>query len=348
MAAFVPHVVALAARTPVGLTAESTAAAIRAGVSRIREHPFFHDLGGEPLSCATDSELPDTMEVNDRVTELARDVMTKTIEQLGNRLAGQRINAFFALPEERPGFGGNAANQVLRGLSAVALPGGCKMTLHDVGKGHAGGLLALDRASQLVASRPDEICLVGGADSYMDADTLDWLDDGYRLARPGRRGGLPPGEGAAMIAVTGQRFARHLGLASLGFVRAVACTHEARPERAPEGQMGEALTAAFQRVGALLQQPGERFDDFYCDVNDERVRTTDLAFALLRTGEMFRETSYFTPTGSVGDIGAASSILNCILAVRAWSRGYAAGATALVSAASWSGPRGAALLHRPS
>ena len=99
-------------------------------------------------------------------------------------------------------------------------------------------------------------------------------------------------------------------------------------------------------MGAALAQPRERFDDFFCDINGERARTTDLAFTLVRTGSLFRDGAYVTPTGSVGDVGAAAAPLNCIVAAQAWARGYAHGTTALVSGASWAGLRGAALLGR--
>src|SRR4029077_18548445 len=126
-------------------------------------------------------------------------------------------------------------------------------------------------------------------------DVLDWLDADFRLARPARRGGLPPGEGAAAIALASSRFAKQLGLPSHGMFRAVACTRELRDETAPEGLMGEALTDAYLRVAGELARPEEVFDDFYIDINGERPRTTDLGFALLRAGQMFRSTEFVTP-----------------------------------------------------
>ena len=49
------HIVATAVRCAVGLTAESAAAAIRAGISRVAEHPFMVDAAGEKLLCARDA-----------------------------------------------------------------------------------------------------------------------------------------------------------------------------------------------------------------------------------------------------------------------------------------------------
>ena len=47
------EVVAIAARTPVGLTAATTAAAVRAGISRVIEFPFI-TRQGEPIITAAD------------------------------------------------------------------------------------------------------------------------------------------------------------------------------------------------------------------------------------------------------------------------------------------------------
>lgn len=136
------------------------------------------------------------------------------------------------------------------------------------------------------------------------------------------------------------------GLPSLARIRAVATAQEPRLEQSIEGTMGEGLTAVIEHVCAALRRPQERIDDLYCDINDERSRTTDLAFTLLRMGDVFRENlNYITPVPSVGDLGAASAPFNCILAARAFARAYARGPRALVTGASWSGLRGAALIE---
>lgn len=93
----------------------------------------------------------------------------------------------------------------------------------------------------------------------------------------------------------------------------------------------------------------ERVSDLYCDINDERVRTTDLGFALLRVGERFVDaSSYTTSVGQIGDVGAATAPLNCVLAARAWARRYARGPLAIILGASWGGLRGAVVLRQPS
>src|SRR6187200_3096675 len=63
-------IVALGARTPVGLQAESSAAAVHAGVSRIAEHPRFRDWSGKPLRCARDALIAPGLSGVKRIIEM--------------------------------------------------------------------------------------------------------------------------------------------------------------------------------------------------------------------------------------------------------------------------------------
>lgn len=340
------HLVAIGARTPVGLTAESTSAAIRARISRVREHPFMVDAAGEPIRCGRDERLDPDLPVSMRMTELAK----LALQQIASKLAAFQmpraiVPVSMALPEVRPGFDARDAAQVVRDVSAAAT--GMQFSVEDIGAGHAGALQGLQRAVERIAQGSEVLHVVGGVDSYLAAETLDWLDSDGRLARDQTRGGFPPGEAAAMLALASDDFQRRWRLPSLALVRSVACGRETRDETAPEGLQGEALTDVLLRATAGLSNSSPFVDDFYCDINDERARTTDLGFALLRIGERFRDASrYATSVGQIGDVGAASAALNCILAARAWARSYARGPWAVISGASWSGLRGAATLRQ--
>jgi 3-oxoacyl-[acyl-carrier-protein] synthase I len=343
------QIIAVAARTPVGVTAETTAAAIRAGVSRVLGHPTMVDPEGEPLNSACDQTLPAAQLGVDRLIELARKTLLNLCEKLAPSGASiPHVHFFLALPELRPGLNVADTRRLLDALGAQTVPGVKKLSLQSEGEGHAGGLTGLRKAIHDIEQDKAEVCIVGGVDGYLHADTIEWLDRDRRLARAGVRGGFPPGEAAAMIALSSERMRRQLGLPALAQVAAVACAQEVRDENAPEGLLGEALTEAYSQVAQRLRRPEERFDDVYSDINDERPRTTDYGFALLRAGELFRDgTNYVTPVAQVGDVGAATAPLNIILAIRAWARGYATGPNALVSAASWNGLRCAALLQKP-
>jgi 3-oxoacyl-[acyl-carrier-protein] synthase I len=343
------HIVALAARTPVGLRAESTAAAVRARVSRIGDHPIFVDASGEPVRCGRDALLAPALMGAERLVALARAALREAAEKLaGQKLAGLKPPVWLVLPEARPGFDGADARRVVQTLAAEELPDLGKLDVRAVGPGHAGGFAAFEQALSRIRQRQDELALVGGVDSYLDGAALDWLEQDRRLDCAEARGGFPPGEGAAFVVLASDSLRRHLKLPSLAVVRAIACTTERRDPASAESVQGQGLTEAFEAVAAALARPHEKFDDSYTDLNGERVRNHDLSFALLRAGGFFRDgTAYHTAVSSVGDLGAATAPLNCLLAARAWARGYATGGNALVYGASWGGARGALLLGRP-
>jgi 3-oxoacyl-[acyl-carrier-protein] synthase-1 len=341
------HIVALAARTPVGLTAEGSAAAVRAGISRLREHPFIVDAMGERLRCASDAMLDPLLMGTDRMSALATAALSELLSKLRLGARAKALTLLLALPEARPGFGVADAARLQRDLTHEARPDRVEVRAERSGEGHAGALHALERAVGRIAAGQDELCIVGGVESYLDADTLDWLEADRRLARAGTRAGFCPGEGACLVALASSSARKAAGLPSLGVVQAVACTREKRDPTKGAGLLGEALTAAVREVAAERIEQRAYVDDVYCDINGERPRVSDWGFALLRTASWFRDGSqYVMPVGSCGDLGAASAAFSLVLAVRAWQRGYAHGPRAVVWGASWQGLRGAALLER--
>jgi len=109
--------------------------------------------------------------------------------------------------------------------------------------------------------------------------------------------------------------------------------------------LGEGLTTAMTQALATVE-PGRFVDDVYCDINGERYRTEEWGFALLRVQERLRSTTYKTPVGDYGDVGAATGALLLILAVQAWQRGYSGGDLSMVWSSSDRGLRSAAVVER--
>lgn len=339
------HIVAVAARAPVGFTAESSAAAVRAGISRVRAHPFMVDAAGDEVRCGHDAVLDPALLVPGRLTALAGAAISELAAKLTMHGAWPTpVTTLLTLPERRPGFGEHDERSVELALSRVALPGALEIRLECFAGGHAGALRGLEIGMLRVNQGSDELFIIGGVDSYLDPATIDWLDKDLRLAREAVRSGFSPGEGAAMVAVANDAARTRLGLPSLARVRIVASDIERRDPNGNEGLMGEAMSAVLARAGTALRG-GELLADVFCDINGERSRTDDWGFALLRAGALMRDgTSYKTSVGQLGDLGAASAAFNCVLATQAWRRKYAKGATALVWGASWTGLRCAAIL----
>ena len=338
-----PEIVAVAARTPVGLTAESSAAAFRAGLDRVREHPFMVDAAGDPLRCSMDALLEPGLLGARRMSALALAALNELVGKLGS--AREQVggaHALLVLPEARPGFGDSEAQIVLREVSGV-LPWA---TVELSAGGHAGGLAALDQARGWIANGAPLVVVVA-ADTYLDADTLDWLDEDRRLHRADIRCGFTPGEAAVALALMPEVERRRARLPALARVRTTRQAVERRSRKSESGLLGEGLAEVLRSVRAEVSLPEERADCLYGDINGERHRSEDWGFALLRCPELVQDgTTYLSPASAFGDIGAATGAMGALLASQAWARGYAAGPGALLWAGSDGGLRAVALLQR--
>jgi 3-oxoacyl-[acyl-carrier-protein] synthase-1 len=305
------------------------------------------DAAGDELICGRDALLDAALQGPRRLAALAEYALLDLVAALTERGSFRgTLPVILAVPESRPGFRRQEIEILRRELEAIRPPNVPGLRVEVIDQGHAGGFRALETAAQQITSGQAEVCVVGGVDSYLDARTIDWLQVRLRIMVSGVRSGFYPGEGAAFVALASDRSAAMLGLPPLAHVRHVACGHESRTRSSAEGLLGEGLTQAIVTTTSALRRE-ETVHEIYCDINGERWRTDDWGFAALRTATRFRDpTEYRMSAGQIGDVGAASAALNYVLAIRAWSRGYARGSNALVWGASWRGLRGAALLEQ--
>ncbi len=342
------HIVASGLRCAVGFTPASTGAAVRAGISQVGEHPFLTDAEGDNIICALDPSIDLNEMGTVRITRLAELCLHEIVEKLSEAKALQtELRVLLALPEPRPGFDIHNAVQVAESLASERVSAAKSIRVDRVGEGHAGALRALQLAVDLVSNGQQELVVVGGVDSYLEARTLDWLDSERRLARSGVRSGFPPGEGAAFIVVASVPACKRLGLHSLARIRGIACKQEHRDPKSDTGLLGEALSDAVLEAAKGLSLPQEIITDTYGDINGELARSHDWGFALMRTADFFRDgTDYVSYVGSCGDVGAATGIMGCVLATEAWKLNHAQGPRALVWAGSWGGLRAAVVLEQ--
>jgi 3-oxoacyl-[acyl-carrier-protein] synthase-1 len=339
------HIVAAGARTPVGLTAEATAAAVRAGISRLTLHPFVTDHDGEAVRMALDGRLDPAVRGSKRLAALVRSAVDEVLAKLNRvRPLSRPPRLLLALPEARPGFSDADA----RALLSSWPPRTSGVEVQVAGRGHAGGLDAVEKAAQAIARRELDVCLVAGVDTYLETDTLEWLQKHRQLATEETRNGFNPGEGAAALALASDDGLRHFGLSSLAMVRGVGTACETKLIKSDDINLGEGLTQAVQAATRGLKGPGEAVNRTYCDINGERYRTEEWSLTVLRTQSLLGSPAYVAPADCWGDVGAASGPLLCNLAVQAWARRYAPGPRALVWASSEGGLRGAAVLQGPA
>jgi 3-oxoacyl-[acyl-carrier-protein] synthase-1 len=338
-------IISTGARTPLGLSAPATAAAVRAGIAAMQAHPFMIDRFGEPMIVTADAQLNVEIPFVDRLIELAISPALEALQPLReSRGMIASVNVLIALPEERPGvaadlketfcqrFGSYLEKEIrIQGISCHA-------------RGHAGGLACFEQALSLVNSGKTELCLVGGVDSYLHRETLEWLDSLDQLHSKDTIWGFCPGEGAGFCLLSSEKLARHLNLTSV--VHLLSASQAAEPNRIKTETIciGEGLSETFKKTLSVLPEDS-RVSYTICDMNGEPYRANEFGFAMLRSARKFAEEADFqTPADCWGDVGAASGPLFAILASYSAAKGYSERAYTFLWASSENGLRASALL----
>jgi 3-oxoacyl-[acyl-carrier-protein] synthase-1 len=341
------HIIATGARTPLGLRAVQSAAAVRAGITRLGEHPFMIDQVGDPMPGALDARLDPVMMGSERLLALAETALREACAPLASdtRTPHLRLPVYLGLSEFRPGFTERDVWEVQHGLTKYeGLPIEISEVNVSVG-GHAAGLSALATATEQIQQGALEACLVGGVDSYFQPDTMEWLDENRQLAGAVSRSGFVPGEGAGFCLLMAERTWKRLGLSPLARILGVAIGRETKLIKTSDLCLGEGLTVTVKNAVSGLTLPTEKINDIICDINSERYRGEEWGFVCLRLAQYFDDPSaYRSPADCWGDMGAASGPLFAMLACQAVARGYAKGPRTLVWASSEGGQRGAAIL----
>jgi 3-oxoacyl-[acyl-carrier-protein] synthase-1 len=344
-------IIGAGAQTPVGRSLLASASAIRCNISAGAEHPFMIDRHGDPMMVARAPWLDMSLRLDARVAALAIGAAREAVYPIASRLGTLRrhIHLYLALTADYLDDRGRqgVADQVRAGLELIddgPMSRGERLVL--VSDGHAASLLALERAVRDIQRGDVELALVGGADSWIEPELLEWIDYGGRLHTAKDSWGFTPGEGAAFALVTTGRVARRLGVAPLAELLAVACADENMLMATRTVCTGQGLTAAF--LAALDGQP--LVTHTFCDLNGEIYRAEEYGFAITRAGSAFENADRFTaPAASCGDVGSASGSLAVALSVAAWTQSSGDGPVHLAWSSSATTPlRAAAVLRQAS
>jgi 3-oxoacyl-[acyl-carrier-protein] synthase-1 len=313
------HLISLGAQAPIGLGPRSIAAAVRAKVNRFREsHWLRRKSDGTQRVMSLLLALSPSWTAYERMRHLGIEAAMQALAPLLQAEvwpAGTAVPMVFSVPPHRPGLAqGSGAKLAREIMSALPLPPDTRYCgIFDTGQ--EGGLAALAYATELVAHRKAEVCLVGGVESFHDAEVLDWLEALGRLKSDDTPNGFIPGEAAAFLLVCGERFLRRSGLPSLGQVTAPVRASEPNPWYLGQPALGEGLTEAVR--GALVAglPSGERAGVTWCDLNGENWRADEWGFAYLRTSEHHGEPLRIRhPAEALGDLGAATGCMLVLLA----------------------------------
>jgi len=340
--ALAPYVCGIGARTPLGLNAAASAAAVRGAISAVRVHPSWKDKVGKGFCIASDAVIDEQLsDTGERFKALASAAIAEALEN--THLDVRALPIFLALPSPRPGLPEHYVQHISQFISTCRGYGQDPVFAYPLG--HAAGLIAMQYALQKINSGELEIALVVAVDSYINLETLKWLDDRGQLMSIVNRNGFPPSEGAAACLIATKTAANRFGLSLLAQPVATALAMEPNPMHSEGVSIGLGLSAIVKDIINHLPQQ-ELISLTYCDLNGERYRNEEFGYTLLRTQLGFRDAhDYLTPADCWGDMGAASGILFMSLAIQSKLRGYAKGPLPLCWVGSESGQRAAILLN---
>jgi 3-oxoacyl-[acyl-carrier-protein] synthase I len=339
-------IVGVGARTPLGFDATSSVAAVRAGISGIQDHPSMVDRFGEYMKVTRDTGIKADLYGPERAVEIAIQPALDALRPLLGSGHTVGISLLISTGELRPGQPEGFAAQVdarLRNRLSehVVLEGG-----GSTAGGHAGGLLAIYHACKTLRDRKARFCLVGGVDTYLEPETLEWLDDREQLHSENNIYGFCPGEAAGFCLLCTVATAREFGLQPLLEIVGASIASEENKIKTETVVLGEGLGAAFRDL--FENAPARPVDRIICDMNGERYRGNEYGFAVLRNPGRFTDAADFeTPADCWGDVGAASGPLFVSMIAEAEARGYQPGPLSLIWASSENGMRAATLLGGP-
>ncbi|WP_233583040.1 hypothetical protein [Corallococcus sp. CA053C] len=320
--------------TPVGLTARSTAAAIRAGIARTRLSPVLNKRFKPLITCFLEEEhLPP---IDERLSEWAsrssihhQRLLRLATGALQEAAQGQSspLPLLLALPEPRAG--GIAAPDTAF-LEVLAIQSGISLDVRRsqvFPQGRAGGLLLLREALRLLVGQRMPFVLVGGVDTYLDLELLTALDAEDRLLAEGLSDGFAPGEGAAFLCLRLADTGRREGPRSLARICALGLGREEGHRSSTKPYRGEGLAAAFQEVFQSWDGQGRKVQGVYAGFNGENFWAKEWGVASLRHARHFAEPLCIEhPIECMGDPGAALGPMLVALASLGLAKGYREGA----------------------
>ena len=202
-------IVGIGALTSVGLNAPAAAAAVRAGISGFADHPYMINQEGDPYVVAMVPGVNEGTLGTQRYIDLALPAIKEALYPLNNlHINFGQISVIIGLPEARQGLPDDLQKKLADRVKEI---GSERFFIKDVStilKGHSAGLMALEKGSKLVLNRTLEFCIIGGVDSYIDPDTLDWIEDNGQLHTPTNAWGFVPGEAAAFCLICSGKIGR--------------------------------------------------------------------------------------------------------------------------------------------
>lgn len=327
----------------VGLNVRAACAAIRAGIAKFDELPYL-DMNGERIVGAAVPGLDWRLKRDQRLVELLALALSDCLGKDFNVPFG-KVPLLVGLGEpERP-----AGGAVMAATIVAKVQEKLGISFHPTAslayaKGHTAGFEGLRLARDLLSQDPDiPGCIVCGADSYINASSLLWLEQQWRLKKEDHSDGVIPGEAGAAVYVQRQPAAYQevkVKVIGLGFGKEKATVSSEEP------LLGKGLAAATRTALAEANLQIHELDFRLSDATGEAYGFKEQAMVIARLQSVWKEKyPHWHCADSVGDIGAAAGILQLVVAAHAFEYGYAVGDRTICFTSATTGDRAVTILQ---
>jgi 3-oxoacyl-[acyl-carrier-protein] synthase-1 len=321
----------------VGLTADSSCAAIRAKISNPTQTGFI-DPAGEWI-------MGHNVALEDPARGLSKlaNIAAMAVEECLGDIARERwpdIPFILCVAEPtRPGrlagLDDHLIEEIQQRLGTRFAAGSTTIAGGRVGFAHA-----VLRARSLIEARLGSMVIVVGTDSLLNWPTLGAYEREQKLLTADNSNGFMPGEGAGALLLGVVAEAGSLSVCGLGFSNEPATVNSGKPLRG-DGIVG-AIRAALAEADCSLHELDLRI----ADLSGEQYYFKEATLGLSRLLRVCKEEfDIWHPAECIGEVGAVNGFAMLALADAACRKAYAPGTGILCHASNDGGQRAAAVLR---
>jgi 3-oxoacyl-[acyl-carrier-protein] synthase-1 len=190
--------------------------------------------------------------------------------------------------------------------------------------GNSSAIRALHAAQARLAETPSAVCIVGGFDSLLSLETLNWYEEAERLKSGsfGRNHGICPGEAVGLLVVESASAAKKEGRAPVAVLEGIGLATEPSPFLSDGPSRGVGLSTACRTALASGRVPSASIGTVLCDLDGEFHRAKEWALAEVRCLGRTEGRVLLHPADCYGSLGAASAAVLLTIGAESFARGW--------------------------
>ncbi|WP_102794758.1 beta-ketoacyl synthase N-terminal-like domain-containing protein [Bowmanella denitrificans] len=322
--------------TGVGFDAQNSCAAIRATLDNFQETRFKDHAGNWLLGCQV--PLKEGTCGSEKLVAMLTMAISECMASAKVSLSSTPL--LICLPEiHRPGIPANQGNQIYFKTEQQL---GCRFHTDSlvIKHGRAGGLIALEKARQLIYEHQHQQVIVAGVDSLLNARTLRHFEQQHQLLTSRNSDGFVPGEAAAALLVEKPVNNSRLVCLGIGFGQETATFDSEEPLQA--NGLKDAVSMALNQAQLSMTE----IDFRIADMSGGQYWFKESALLLSKLLRVHKEGfPLWLPADCTGEVGAATAPLAISYLVNAFENDFSNGPRVLQHCSNDDGYRAAAVFQ---